>query len=138
MGATTERAAFRLTFTDYRQDPDDSDVLRRAVTIQADRLTFRDEHLTLWLAGTEVGHFPLEIIESVCPEAQPGRIRASPEELRARYPSMGAPWSAEDDERLLALYRQGERSLDSLGRKFGRKPSAIGSRLAKLGLESLG
>jgi len=138
MGASTEHAAFRLTFTDYRQDPNDSDVLRRAVTVQADRLTFRDEHLTLWLAGTEVGHFPLEIIESVCPEAQPGKTRESPEELRARYPSMGAPWSDEDDKRLLALYQQGERNLASLGKRFGRKPSAIGSRLAKLGLESLG
>ncbi|WP_326785264.1 hypothetical protein [Streptomyces sp. NBC_00151] len=55
-----------------------------------------------------------------------------------RYPDMGTPWSAEDDERLLALYRQGERNLDSLGKRFGRKPSAIGSRLPKLGLESLG
>ncbi|GAB7108997.1 hypothetical protein JCM4814A_73110 [Streptomyces phaeofaciens JCM 4814] len=138
MGASTEHVAFRLTFTDYHQDPHDSDVLRRAVTIQADRLTFRDEHLTLWLAGTEVGHFPLEIIESVCPDAQPNKIRATPEELRARYPNMGAPWSTEDDKRLLALYQQGERSLNSLGKQFGRKPSAIGSRLAKLGLESLG
>jgi hypothetical protein len=94
--------------------------------------------LTLWLAGTEVGHFPLEIIESVSPETQPGRIRDSPEELRVRYLNMGTPWSAEDDERLLALYRQGERNLDSLGKRFGRKPSAIGSRLSKLGLESLG
>ncbi|MBQ0849341.1 hypothetical protein J8N05_14120 [Streptomyces sp. BH-SS-21] len=127
-----------MTFTDYRQDPHDSDVLRRAVTIQADRLTFRDEHLTLWLAGTEVGQFPLGIIDSVCLDAQPGKIRESPEELRARYPRLGAPWSAEDDKRLLALYQQGERNLDSLGKEFGRKPSAIGSRLAKLGLESLG
>ncbi|WP_392962329.1 hypothetical protein [Streptomyces sp. LN245] len=94
--------------------------------------------MTLWLAGTEVGHFSLEIIESVSPEAQPGRIRESPEELRVRYPNMGTPWSAEDGKRLLALCRQGERSLGSLGKRFGRKPSAIGSRLAKLGLESLG
>ncbi|MFJ1553575.1 SANT/Myb-like DNA-binding domain-containing protein [Streptomyces mirabilis] len=138
MGASTAHAAFRLTFTAYHQDPTDSDVLRRAVTIHADRLTFRDEHLTLWLAGAEVGHFPLEIIESVCPEAQLGKIGESPEALRARYPSMGTPWSAEDDKRLLALYQQGERNLDTLGKQFGRKPSAIRSRLAKLGLESLG
>src|SRR4051794_37836629 len=66
-----------------------------------DVLTFRDGYLTLWLAGTEVGHFPLEIIESVSPETQPGRIRDSPEELRVRYPNMGTPWSAEGDKRLL-------------------------------------
>lgn len=74
----------------------------------------------------------------MCPEAQPGNVRESPEALRARYPSMGSAWSAEDDKQLLALYQQGERNLDTLGKQFGRKPSAIRSRLAKLGLESLG
>ncbi|MER8236840.1 hypothetical protein [Streptomyces sp. NPDC094049] len=130
--------AFRVTFNDYRQDPNDSDVLRRAVTIHADRLTFDSDHLALWLTGTEVGRFPLGIIESIRPEADPGRQRELPEELRARYPKMGQPWSQEDDTRLLALYQQGERDLEGLGKQFDRKPSAIRSRLAKLGLESLG
>ncbi|MFE7105289.1 hypothetical protein ACFU98_26295 [Streptomyces sp. NPDC057575] len=57
--------------------------------------------------------------------------------LRSRYPQMGRPWAQQDDARLLALYQQGERDLDTLGKQFGRKPSAIRSRLAKLGLESL-
>ncbi|MET7886202.1 hypothetical protein [Streptomyces avermitilis] len=130
--------AFRVTFNDYCQDPNDSDVLRRAVTIHADRLTFDSDHLALWLTGTEVGRFPLGIIESIHPEAGPGRDRKSPEELRARYPKMGQPWTQEDDTRLLALYQQGERDLEALGKQFDRKPSAIRSRLAKLGLESLG
>ncbi|MFK0229721.1 hypothetical protein ACIQUL_28575 [Streptomyces sp. NPDC090303] len=130
--------AFRLTFNDYRQDPNDSDVLRRAMTIHADRLTFDSDHLVLWLVGTEVGRFSLGIIESIHPEAGPDRQRESPEELRARYPKMGQPWTPGDDTRLLALYQQGERDLDALGKQFDRKPSAIRSRLAKLGLESLG
>ncbi|MFC8173846.1 hypothetical protein [Streptomyces sp. NPDC057325] len=130
--------AFRVTFTDYRQDPNDSDVLRRAVTIYADRLTFDSDHLVLWLTGVEVGRFPLGIIESIHPEAGPSRQRESPEELRARYPKMGQPWAQEDDTRLLALYQKGERDLDALGKQFDRKPSAIRSRLAKLGLENLG
>ncbi|MGW0958893.1 hypothetical protein ACWD4K_07610 [Streptomyces gelaticus] len=50
---------------------------------------------------------------------------------------MGQPWLQQDDARLLVLYQQGERELDTLGKQFGRKPSAIRSRLAKLGLESL-
>jgi hypothetical protein len=129
--------AFRVTFSDYRQDPTDSDVLRRAVTVHADQLTFDSDNLTLWLAGTEVGRFPLNIIESVHPEASPGRQRESPEELRARYPKMGEPWEQEDDTRLLALYQQGERDLETLAKQFDRKPSAIRARLAKLGLESL-
>ncbi|MFH9808816.1 hypothetical protein ACH4NO_10785 [Streptomyces olivaceus] len=130
--------AFRVTFNDYHQDPNDSDVVRRAVTIHADRLTFDSAHLALWLTGTEVGRFPLGIIKSIHPEASPSRQRESPEELRARYPKMGQPWTQEDDTRLLALYQQGERDLDALGKQFDRKPSAIRSRLAKLGLEALG
>ncbi|WP_338906355.1 hypothetical protein [Streptomyces nigra] len=137
MGDSTVRTAFRLTFTDYHQDPNDSDVLRRAVTVHADRITFDDGHLNLWLTGAHVGEFPLETIESVCLQSDAGRKREAPEELRARFPRMGHPWSPEDDNRLLALYRQGERDFDTLGKQFGRKPSAIRSRLAKLGLESL-
>ncbi len=137
MGDSTVRTAFRLTFTDYYQDPTDSDVLRRAVTIHADRITFDDGHLNLWLTGTHVGEFPLDIIESVCPHGDAGKKRETPEELRARFPRMGHPWSPEDDARLLALYQQGERDFDTLGKQFCRKPSAIRSRLAKLGLESL-
>ncbi|MEV4341665.1 hypothetical protein [Streptomyces sp. NPDC049590] len=131
------RTAFRLTFTDYHQDPNDTDVLRRAVTVQADRITFDDGHLNLWLAGTHVGQFPVNIIESVCPQGEAGKRRESLEDLRARYPQMGRPWSPEDDTRLLALYQQGERDFATLGKQFGRKPSAIRSRLARLGLERL-
>ncbi|WP_407110703.1 hypothetical protein ACE1N8_18270 [Streptomyces sp. DSM 116494] len=137
MGDSTVRTAFRLTFTDYHQDPNGSDVLRRAVTIHADRITFDAGHLNLWLTGTHVGEFSLDIIESVCPQGDAGRKRETPEELRARFPRMGDPWSSEDDAHLLALYQQGERDFDTLGKRFGRKPSAIRSRLAKLGLESL-
>ncbi|MFJ8551240.1 hypothetical protein [Streptomyces sp. NPDC093676] len=137
MGESTVRAAFRLTFTDYHEDPDDSDVLRRAVTVQADRITFDEGNLNLWLAGTRVGEFPLDIIESVCPHGDAGKKRESPEELRARYPRMGHPWTPEDDVQLLALYQQGERNFDTLGEQFGRQPSAIRSRLARLGLERL-
>ncbi|MFG2263400.1 hypothetical protein [Streptomyces sp. NPDC048720] len=137
MGESTVRAAFRLTFTDAHEDPDDSNVLRRAVTVQADRITFDHGHLILWLAGTHVGEFPLATIESVCPHGDADRRRESPEELRARYPRMGHPWMPEDDAQLLALYQRGERDFGTLGEQFGRKPSAIRSRLAKLGMERL-
>ncbi|MEU9852797.1 hypothetical protein [Streptomyces sp. NPDC047974] len=138
METSAAPTAFRVTFNDYRQDPNDRDVLRRAVTIHADRLTFDSDHLVLWLVGTAVGRFPLGVIESIHPEAGPGSRRESPEELRARYPKMGQPWTQEEDTRILALYQQGERDLDALGKQFDRKPSAIRSRLAKLGLEALG
>jgi hypothetical protein len=137
MGESAVRTAFHPTFTDHHQDPNDSAVQRRAVTIHADRITFEAGHLNLWLAGTHVGEFPLDIIESVCPHGDADRKRESLEELRARFPRMGHPWSPEDDAHLLALYQQGDRDFDTLGKQFGRKPSAIRSRLAKLGLESL-
>lgn len=138
METPTAPTAFYVTFNDYLQDPNDSDILRRAMTVYADRLTFDRDHLTFWLTGSEVGRFLFSIIESIRPQADLGRQRESPEELRARYPKMGEPWTQEDDTHLLALYQQGERDLETLGTQFNRKPSAIRSRLAKLGLESLG
>ncbi|MFH8614676.1 hypothetical protein ACH4E8_06295 [Streptomyces sp. NPDC017979] len=130
--------AFRLTFTDYRQDPHDSDVLRRAVTVHADRLTFDDGHVLLWLGGSLVGQFPVDGVECVCPQGDSGRRKESAEELRARYPQMGQPWSAEDDARLVELYRQGERDVAVLGERFGRRSGGIRSRLVKLGLVEVG
>ncbi|MBQ0995878.1 hypothetical protein [Streptomyces sp. RK62] len=130
METPTAPTAFYVTFNDYLQDPNDSDILRRAMTVYADRLTFDSDHLTFWLTGSEVGRFLFSIIESIRPQADLGRQRESPEELRARYPKMGEPWTQEDDTHLLALYQQGERDLETLGTQFDRKPSAIRSRLA--------
>ncbi|MFE0902453.1 hypothetical protein ACFW3Y_04430 [Streptomyces rochei] len=130
------RTAFRLTFTDYHQDPNDKDVLRRAVTIHADRITFDDGHLNLWLTGTHVGEFPLDIIESVCPHGDAGKKRETAEELLARFPRMGHPWSAEDDARLLALYQQGERDFRLHGFRqplWGEPPKSWPQRRALTG-----
>ncbi|NBE56916.1 hypothetical protein [Streptomyces boluensis] len=58
-------------------------------------------------------------------------------QLRARYPNFGRPWSSADEEKLLALYRAGQRDFEVLAAEFGRQPSAIRSRLGRLGLERL-
>ncbi|MEU1176721.1 hypothetical protein ABZ464_03555 [Streptomyces sp. NPDC005820] len=127
-----------MTFDDYYPDPTDADCLRRAVTQRADHLTFEDGHVVLWLLGVEVGRYPLKTITSVSLNGEgDGRRRDDPEVIRKQHPNAYQPWSPEDDKRLLALYRDGSRDLNDLGQMFGRQPSAIRSRLAKLGLEQL-
>ncbi|MGW0419626.1 hypothetical protein [Streptomyces sp. NPDC003015] len=138
MGASKVHASFRVTFTDYMPDPNDAECLRRSMTIPADQITFVEDHMVLWLAGSETARFALSTVVAVKVERISGNgRREDPEELRARYPNLGQPWAAEDEARLLTLYRKGERDLDVLGTEFGRQPSAIRSRLSKLGLEQL-
>lgn len=138
MGASRVRVLFRVQFTDYIPDPDDVDCLRRSKTVPADRFTFDDKHIVLWLAETEVAQFALDVVEAVKVDSIPGSThREAPDQIRARYPNFGQPWSAEDEARLLAKYREGQQDFESLAEEFGRQPSAIRSRLAKLGLEQL-
>jgi hypothetical protein len=138
MGASRARALFRVSFTDYIPDPDDADCLRRSKTVPADRFTFDDKHLVLWLAETEVARFALKVVEAVKVDSIPGTSqRETPDQIRARYPNFGQPWTAEDEARLLTRYREGQQDFESLAEEFGRQPSAIRSRLAKLGLEQL-
>ncbi|MFE0131255.1 hypothetical protein ACFWY6_06690 [Streptomyces sp. NPDC059037] len=132
------RTSFRISFTDYITDPDDADCLRRATTVPADRITFDGDHLILWIAEVERARFPVNMIESVEVATVPGSgRREDPEQLRARFPKFGQPWSAEDEAKLMTLYREGQHDFDELAAEFGRQPTAIRSRLAKLGLEQL-
>ncbi|MEU1466239.1 hypothetical protein ABZ467_37650 [Streptomyces sp. NPDC005727] len=138
MGASHVRALFRVSFTDYIPDPDDADCLRRSKTVPADRFTFDDEHLVLWLAETEVARFTLDVVEAVTVDGIPGTSqRESPDQIRSQHPNFGQPWTTEDEARLLARYREGQHDFESLAEEFGRQPSAIRSRLAKLGLKQL-
>ena len=54
------------------------------------------------------------------------------DEIRQKYPNAYEKWSAEEDERLRQQYG---RNISELAELFGRQPSAIRSRLTKLGLE---
>ncbi|MBW8793069.1 MAG: hypothetical protein JF597_05605 [Streptomyces sp.] len=138
MGDSKASQAVRVIFNDYYPDPTDADCLRRAVTKRADQITVQDEHVVLWLATVEVGRYPVNTVTAIDLNGSAGsRRREDPEAVRKRHPNAYQPWSDQDDERLLALYRAGNRDLEALGRAFGRQPSAIGSRLAKLGLEQL-
>ncbi|CAM5426789.1 hypothetical protein SCANM124S_03525 [Streptomyces canus] len=42
-------------------DPNDADCLRRSMTMSADRITFEEDHLVLWLAGSEIARFALNM-----------------------------------------------------------------------------
>ncbi|MBZ6114301.1 MULTISPECIES: hypothetical protein [Streptomyces] len=138
MGVPTVRASYRISFTDFIADPDDEDCQRRAATISASRITFADSHLILWVGDMERVRFPMEAIKSVeVVQAPVSRQREDPDQLRARYPNIGEPWSRADDDKLLALYRAGQKDHGTPVGEFGRQPGTIRSCLAKLGWERL-
>ena len=55
------------------------------------------------------------------------------EQIRREYPKAYTKWTEEEDIRLRNEYIQGK-TVNELARSFQRKPSAIRSRLRKLGL----
>ncbi|HTR18458.1 MAG TPA: PIF1 family DEAD/DEAH box helicase [Candidatus Paceibacterota bacterium] len=70
---------------------------------------------------------------------EPGAIRervvqsSSMHELREKYPNVGKPWSKDDDALLTEMFKS-KRPNTEMAKHFGRKPSAIRSRLGHLGL----
>jgi hypothetical protein len=54
-------------------------------------------------------------------------------EKRREYPNAYLPWTAESDAALLAAYQSGH-DVAALSGTFGRQPSAIRSRLNRLGV----
>ena len=62
--------------------------------------------------------------ESTEPSAWQKRI----EKLRETYPNAYRPWKEEDDEKLIALFKEGK-SLEELPPIFGRQPGSIRARL---------
>lgn len=138
MGEPTSRVSFRISFTEFISDPDDDDCRRRATTIPADRITFDNDHLILWVGDTERVRFPMGTVKSIEVVHVPSTSRREdPDQLHVRYPSFGKAWSSADEERPLSLYRAGQRDYDVLATEFGRQPTAIRSRLGRLGLEQL-
>jgi hypothetical protein len=54
-------------------------------------------------------------------------------ELREKYPNLGKPWSKEDDKLLTDMFKE-EKPYTEIAEHFGRRPGAVTSRLALLGL----
>jgi len=57
--------------------------------------------------------------------------KACIDELRQKYSNAYMPWTGDDDRKLVELYHANVGTAE-LARRFGRKPSAIRSRLEKL------
>ncbi len=55
------------------------------------------------------------------------------DEMREKYPSVGKPWSKEDDATLANLFEEKRKNVD-IAKFFGRQGGAITSRLQHLGL----
>lgn len=98
------------------------------LTVTAERLTIGGGVLRAVDAGTVVAEAPLTelaVIDLL--------TRRSVSALRERHPNAYSPWSADDDQALAALAREGA-ALEALMERFGRGKNSILARLFKLGV----
>jgi uncharacterized protein (DUF433 family) len=61
-------------------------------------------------------------------DGYPGRLAR----IREQYPRAYEPWAADEESRLLDMSQEG-RTPEEIARELGRQPSAIRSRLVRLG-----
>lgn len=110
--------------------------MRRVLDVEADLLTFDEGSTTFWSRGVEVCRFLSSALSGV--ELPVGSEHASRvpsvDEVRRRYPNAYQRWAPEDDQVLLELHASGS-GVDELAERFARQPSAIRSRLVKLGVD---
>ncbi|MFD5536339.1 hypothetical protein ACFWIJ_00395 [Streptomyces sp. NPDC127079] len=138
MSGAVPQGKIRLRFSEFVVDPSDADVMRRVLDVEADLLTFEGGSITFWLRGVEVCSFPSSVLDGVeLPVGlEPASRVHSVDEVRKQYPRAYERWTLEDDQLLLRLHTSGS-GVDELAERFARQPSAIRSRLAKLGVEGL-
>ena len=82
--------------------------------------------------GRDAGNAPVahrEVVPDVAAK------KYSVEEMRKKYPNAYRPWSKEEDTKLTALFKAGEKT-KSIAAALGRQAGSIRSRLDKLGLQS--
>ncbi|WP_327286738.1 hypothetical protein [Streptomyces sp. NBC_01198] len=130
----------RLQLHDFVLDAKDPDVMRKVLTVEADVLTFDEGTVTLWLRGVEVATFPWNAVRAVelASSAPSAAARAyAVDEVRKRHGNAYQRWTQEDDQLLVELHSSGH-GLEALARRLSRQPSAIRSRLTKLGVEEPG
>lgn len=127
----------RLQLHDFVLDPKDPDVMRRVLTVEADVLTFDEGTVSFWLRGVEVAAFPWDAVRAVeLPSSAPAAVAGaySVDEVRKRHGNAYQRWTQEDDELLVELHSSGH-DVEALAERFSRQPSAIRSRLMKLGVD---
>jgi len=79
-------------------------------------------------------HAKARLIHSPTIEQHQVRVKAySVKAIRSRHANAYAPWSKEDDKRLIEFQGQ-MKPIKELSEMFGRKPGAIRARLRKLGI----
>ena len=91
---------------------------------QHNRIIIFEENIPLFIDGLIK---TLEFLERKKPKAY------NIEEIRKKYPKAYMKWTKEEDDLLRNEFLQGK-TIDELAKIFQRKPSAIRSRLQKLGL----
>ncbi|MFI5877618.1 hypothetical protein ACIBAH_35405 [Streptomyces sp. NPDC051445] len=138
MSGAVSQGKIRLRFSEFVVDPSDADVMRRVLEVEADLLTFEGDSITFWLQGVEVCSFPSSVLSRVelLVRSEPASRVYSVDEVRKQHPKAYERWAPEDDQLLLRLHASGS-GVDELAERFARQPSAIRSRLAKLGVEKL-
>ncbi|MEU8825466.1 hypothetical protein [Streptomyces sp. NPDC048636] len=105
--------------------------------LEVDVLTFEGGSVTFWLRGVEVGVFSWDAVGAVeltSDTSSPASRVYSVDEVRKQHGNAYQRWSKEDEQLLVELHTAGQ-GVDALARRFARQPSAIRSRLAKLGVE---
>jgi hypothetical protein len=123
-------AGGRWYFFDVKEAVDGSRYILVSEARQVDgiwqrrRLLVFEEHLRGFLEGLSAAAAFL-----ASPPTPPGAYSVG--EIRTQHPRAYSPWSAEEDDRLLAMHRQGA-PLPVLVAEFQRQPSAIRSRLRRL------
>ncbi len=103
----------------------------RRLHTRATEFTISHGHLTAWDGDSSIWSYELEDIERIIL----GHPRKSytVESKRADHPRAYQRWTEDDDRQLENHHREG-RSVEQLAAELHRKPSAIQSRLVKLGL----
>ncbi|MGW2492802.1 SANT/Myb-like DNA-binding domain-containing protein [Streptomyces sp. NPDC001606] len=136
--ADVPRGKVRLRFTDFVVDPQDPDIMRRTMDVEADVITFDAQSVCLWLQGVEVKSLPLSSLAAIeLPQGDSTALSKaySVEKIRTHHANAYQRWTPEDEQLLLKLHSEGH-DPESLARRFQRQPSAIRARLEKLGAET--
>jgi hypothetical protein len=100
--------------------------------VPADLMTFEDEAVVFWRDGDVVGRHRqarIRSLEVLSTRSMTRKIEAA----RKNHPNAFRVWTAEEEQTLSDLYRNGA-TKDELVEALGRQPGGIATRLRSLGL----
>jgi len=123
-------AGSRTIFVDLKQNSDGSRFVS-LTEVKRDESDVRSRILIDEAYAAELARALAAVVAMVGDE--PATRSYSFEQERQTHPNAYQPWTREEDEQLKAAYTRSS-SIEQLARNHGRAPSAIRSRLEKLGL----